>query len=291
MAFRHPAEAGERHDFGWREGRPSDHGAITIGPSHASVSPAPMIFQKLFSFRGDDLKQVERRLKNRYSVGSSFPLAVSLSAGGRSHRGRIVNISTGGLGIVVDDTPAIDPMTPAQIAFLLEGFEIKTNAQVRYVRPAEQGFHCGVTLGFDQPEVRTAYLQLLVPISIGSTLARIEGAGSGPHIEPEFERVSFSGESDSKLTVWCRRDGSATPENFEFQVEEYFVRGRAIDRGLSVFSLVDDDRPHRAKETAPLFQTGSRIETEIRQLFRWSALNMQQNIPDRLRGFLRTFIR
>ena len=250
-----------------------------------------MIFQKLFRFRAEDHKQVERRLKSRYSVGQSFPLAVSLTAGGRSHHGRIVNISTGGLGIIVDEKPETDAITPAQIAFILEGFEIKTTALVRYVRPAAQGFHCGLTLGFDQAEVRTAYLQLLVPIAIGSTLTRVEGGGSGPHVEPEFERVSFSGESDSKLTVWCRRDGSATPENFEFQVEEYFVRGRAIDRGLSVFSLVNDDRPHRAKDTAPLFQTGSRLETEIRQLFRWSALNMQQNIPDRLRGFLRTFVR
>jgi hypothetical protein len=250
-----------------------------------------MIFQKLFNFRTDDIKRVERRLKNRYTVGPSFPLSVALSAGGQVFRGRIGNISTGGLGIVVEQKPDVDPTAPAQIAFIFEGHEIKTAACVRYVRPADLGFQCGLTLGFDRPEARTAYLQLLVPISIGSTLARVEGGGSNPHVEPEFERLAFAGESDSKLTVWCRRDGLATPENFEFQVDEYFVRGRAIDRGLSVFSLVDDDRPHRAKDTAPLFQTGSRLETEIKQLFRWSALNMQQNVPDRLRGFLRTFVR
>jgi hypothetical protein len=250
-----------------------------------------MIFQKLFNFRADDPKQAERRLKNRYAVGPSFPLAVALSTGGRSIRGKIANISAGGLGIVVDEKPEMDFAAPVQIAFLLESYEIKATAVIRYVRPAGQGFHCGMTLGFEQPEIRTAYLQLLMPISIGSTLVRVEGAGSGPPIEPEFEKLTFTGEADSKLTVWCRRDGLASPENFEFQVEENFVRGRAIDRGLSVFSLVDDDRPHRAKDTAPLFQTGSRLELEIKQLFRWSALNMQQNIPDRLRGFLRTFLR
>jgi hypothetical protein len=249
-----------------------------------------MIFQKIFSFLADENKQAERRLKNRYAVGPSFPLAVALSGGGAISRGKIVNISTGGLGIVVDQKPEVDAATPAQISFILESFEIKAAATLRYVRPAEQGYHCGLTLGFAQPESRTAYLQLLMPIAIGSTLVRVEGAGSNPQVEPEFDRVIFTGESDSKLTVWCRRDGTATPETFEFQVEEYFVRGRAVDRGLSVFSLVDDDRPHRAKDTAPLFQTGSRIETEIRQLFRWSALNMQQNVPDRLRGFLRTFL-
>ena len=195
----------------------------------------------------------------------------------------VVTVAGGGSG---HPTPA----NPAQVAFILEGFEIKAAANLRYVRPADHGFHCGLTLGFSQPENRTAYLQLLVPIAIGSTLAKVEGAGSNPQVEPEFDRITFTGESDSKLTVWCRRDGTATPETFEFQVEEYFVRGRAVDRGLSVFSLVDDDRPHRAKDTAPLFQTGSRVETEIRQLFRWSALNMQQNVPDRLRGFLRTFL-
>lgn len=250
-----------------------------------------MIFQKLFSFLSDDAKRAERRLKNRYSVGPSFPLVVVLSAGGGSHRGRVVNISAGGLGILLEQKPAADPAAPAEISFLLEGFEIKTAATVRYVRPAEPGFHCGLTLGFDLPETRTAYLQLLMPIAIGSTLVRVEGGGSGSQVEPEFDKMTFAGESDSKLTVWCRRDGAATPENFEFQVEEYFVRGRAIDRGLSVFSLVDDDRPHRAKDTAPLFQSGSRLEVEIKQLFRWSALNMQQNIPDRLRGFLRSFLR
>ncbi len=250
-----------------------------------------MIFQKLFKSRSGDNKQAERRLKNRYAVGPSFPLVVSLSAGGGNFRGRIVNISAGGLGIIVDQKPDVDAAAVAQIAFILESFEIKASASVRYVRPADQGFHCGLTLAFDEPDTRTSYLQLLMPIAIGSTLVQSEGGGSGPHVEPEFDKLTFMGESDSKLTVWCRRDGSATPENFEFQVEEYFVRGRAIDRGLSVFSLVDDDRPHRAKDTAPLFQTGSGLELEIKQLFRWSALNMQQNVPDRLRGFLRTFLR
>ena len=249
-----------------------------------------MIFQKLFSFLADETKQAERRLKNRYAVGPSFPLSVALTSANGTSRGRIANISAGGLGVVVDQKPEVDPANPAQVAFILEGFEIKAAANLRYVRPADHGFHCGLTLGFSQPENRTAYLQLLVPIAIGSTLAKVEGAGSNPQVEPEFDRITFTGESDSKLTVWCRRDGTATAETFEFQVEEYFVRGRAVDRGLSVFSLVDDDRPHRAKDTAPLFQTGSRVETEIRQLFRWSALNMQQNVPDRLRGFLRTFL-
>ncbi|HWA08582.1 MAG TPA: PilZ domain-containing protein [Opitutaceae bacterium] len=248
-----------------------------------------MIFQKLFKFRSDD-KQPERRLKNRYAVGPSFPLVVSLSAGGGSSRGRVANISAGGLGIVVDQKPAAETAAVAQISFILESFEIKAAATIRYVRPADQGFHCGLTLTFHEPESRFSYLQLLMPIAIGSTLARSESGGSGPHVEPEFDRLTFTGESDSKLTIWCRKDALATPENFEFQVEEYFVRGRALDRSLSVFSLVDDDRPHRAKDTAPLFQTGSGLETEIRQLFRWSALNMQQNIPDRLRGFLRSFL-
>jgi hypothetical protein len=250
-----------------------------------------MIFQKLFNFRADQLKQAERRLKNRYTVGPSFPLVVELSVGGQVVRGRIGNISTGGLGVLIDRKLEADPAVAAQIAFILEGHEIRTAAHVRYIRPAEQGFQCGLTLGFDQPETRTDYLQLLVPISIGSTLVRTEGTGSASQIEPEFERMIFTGESESKLTVWCRRDGAATPENFEFQVEEYFIRGRAVDRGLNVFSLVDDDRPHRAKDTAPLFQTGSRLELELKQLFRWSALNMQQNVPDRLRGFLRSFVR
>jgi hypothetical protein len=249
-----------------------------------------MIFQKLFSVLADESKQAERRLKNRYAVGPSFPLAVALSSTSGISRGRIANISAGGLGVIVDRKPEIDPANPGQISFILEGFEIKAAAQLRYIRPTDEGFHCGLTLGFAQPENRTAYLQLLVPIAIGSTLAKVEGVGSSPQAEPEFDKIIFTGESDSKLTVWCRRDGSATPETFEFQVEEYFVRGRALDRGLNVFSLVDDDRPHRAKDTAPLFHTGSRLEVEIRQLFRWSALNMQQNVPDRLRGFLRTFL-
>ena len=60
-----------------------------------------MIFQKLFSFLADETKQAERRLKNRYAVGPSFPLSVALTTAGGISRGRIANISAGGLGIVV----------------------------------------------------------------------------------------------------------------------------------------------------------------------------------------------
>ena len=127
-----------------------------------------MIFQKLFSFLADETKQAERRLKNRYAVGPSFPLSVALTSGAGTGRGRIANISAGGLGVIVDQKPEVDPANPAQVSFILEGFEIKASAHLRYVRPADQGFHCGLTLGFSQPENRTAYLQLLVPIAIGS---------------------------------------------------------------------------------------------------------------------------
>jgi hypothetical protein len=148
--------------------------------------------------------------------------------------------------------------------------------------------HCGLEVGLDDIPGRKAYLQLLIPVSIGATLAKSEGSRS-PIPEPNLDRIIYGGDSGSWLTVWVRKDPNQSPESFEFQVDDYFVRGHGSDPAIRAFSLVDDDRPHRAKDTAPLFGLNNRLEQEIRQLFRWSVLNAGENIPPKIRSFLATF--
>ncbi len=53
---------------------------------------------------------------------------------------------------------------------------------------------------------------------------------------------------------------------------------------------MDDERPHRTKDTAPLFSTDTPLEQEIGRLFRWSLLNTRDNLPDSIRDFLKQFL-
>jgi len=247
-----------------------------------------MLFRKLFNFRSDEMQQAERRLASRYTVLPTFPLTVSVASDLGDSAASIVDLSGGGAGLMLKKPLALETGAGVRLKFMLENEPFVARAAVRHIRQAEGGLLCGFSISMEDLEGRKAFLQLLVPVSIGSSLKRVT-LSHAPIAEPGLERVLFEGDSNSRLIVWNRTEDGGGPDSFEFQVGDYFVRGRAADRKVRAYSLVDDERPHRAKDTAPLFSTDNVLENEIGRLFRWSVLNLQDGVPEETRGFLRSF--
>jgi hypothetical protein len=246
------------------------------------------LFKQLFNFGADEVQQTERRLQSRYAVGPEFPITAAVAGNGWNGAGRVQNLAVGGLGLALDRGPAVDTGSTVRLGLRLEGYEILIGGQLRHVRPRTSGgFTCGVSLTFEDPAARHEYLQLLIPVSIGCSLAPIDNARVRQD-EPGITKAVYAGESASRLTVWSRAEGAKPgPFSFEFSVGEHLVRGREGTPGVQTFSRVDDQRPHRVTDFAA--HAGDALDGELKQLFRWAALNFRSTVPAPERKFLLTF--
>lgn len=246
------------------------------------------LFHQLFSFGAEELPQAERRLQSRYAVGSDFPLRAAVAGPGWNGTGQVRNLAVGGLGLALDRGPAVDTGAAVRVALGLEGFEIISDGFLRHVRRrADGGFSCGVSLTLAEAAARRAYLQLLIPVSIGCTLAPVDAARVRQD-EPGIHKAVYAGESAARLTVWSRGGGPRpVPFSFEFSVGEHLVRGRGDAPGVQTFSRVDDQRPHRVTDFAA--HGDGPIDADLKRLFRWVALNFRPAIPVGERRFLLGF--
>lgn len=229
------------------------------------------LFEKLFNFGPEEIAQSERRLQARYAVAPDFPLVVAVAGHGWNGTGRAGDLGPGGLGLVLDRGPAVDTGSTVRLGLRLEGFEILANGQLRHSRPREsRGFHCGVSLSFADEAEREAFHQMLVPISVGASLAPVKAAPA--KAEPAGLKASvFQGEYASRLTAWSRPGGEWT--RFEFEVDGHVIRGDAARAGLELVARPSVRPPDSAAG-------------ELRRLFRWTVLNLNEKIPAELRKFL-----
>lgn len=246
------------------------------------------LFKKILDLKQSDLKNLERRLDKRYPVGPTFPLTASLIASEQTIPTRIHDMSAGGIALVV--SPELYPAAAGATLLLLRlgQFALTAGVGIRHARAADGGLVCGIALKFAEFETQKAYLQLTLPVAIGGSLAQVDDSLVRQN-EPRYHKLAYEGASNSRLTIWRKHDARETPEIFEFQIDDYFVRGNSATGVLHAFSLVDDVRPHRIKDTTPLFQIDSRLDEEIKQLFRWTVMNIRDSVPADVRSFLSSF--
>jgi hypothetical protein len=246
------------------------------------------LFQRLFNFQPEELEQTERRLQRRYSVGPDFPLALSVAGNGWESDGRVQDMAVGGIGVVLAGGPAVDTGAAVRVSLRLERFQISTPGQLRYVREGvEGGFHCGVSLEFPDSTVRQAYTQLLIPVSIGASLALLDPT-LVKQDEPGIRKEVYEGDAAARLTLW-RREGerdTAPPFGFEFTMGDHLVRPRPGGAGVQTFSRVNDERPHRITDFAPHAGMDDVMDAELKRLFRWAMFNLRDNVPESARSYL-----
>jgi len=241
----------------------------------APALSAMKLFQRLFNFLPGEIQQAERRLQSRYAIGPDFPLTVGLAFGDWSGAGKVRDLAVGGVGVFFAKKPGFEAGVTVRIALGLEKHEILAEGLVRHVRPEKGGLLCGLSLDHEARGTRQAFLQLLIPVATGVSLQPLK-----PELikqnEPGLRKIVYADDS-TRLTVWERESGSG-PFSFEFSMGDHLVRGQAGGSALQTFSRVHEVRPHRVAEFAPN-TAGSELEADVRRLFRWSALNIQGNLP------------
>jgi hypothetical protein len=247
-----------------------------------------LLFRRIFDFKKSHVPQLEHRLNQRYIPGAIFPLRATLHVAGRDWPGRVQDISASGIGLLFTRDDALTAGLSGRMRLELDHHRLEAKAVITHAELRRDGRLCGIGLEFDDFTIQKAYLQLLQPIAIGSTLLPV-AADLVVQNEPRFTKLSFRGESNSVLSVWRENEGAGDFQSFEFMMQDYFVRADAKQRVLEVFLRSQIDRPPQLKVSAPVFDPAGSVNGEVRQLFRWIVPNLPKAVPADVRDFLQGF--
>ncbi len=248
-----------------------------------------LLFKKILDFKKTEADNSDKRGTKRYPVGVKFALKAKLSlpsrdgdgglltghrAGSTDWGGQLVDLSSNGASIRLHPAAAASPGDVCQLKLELENMLFEINARVAYFRVGAQYASGGLTLSFPDTFARRAFLQLMEPVVIGSTLEPVSRVKQDI---PGLLKEQYRGESDSELNVW--RDSSGrSAKVFELLIHDYAIRGNNEMPGLKV------DR-RDGTNTA----MGAGHKDEIRRLFQFVTQNLNKTVPTEVRRFLELF--
>lgn len=265
--------------------------------------PRVALFKHILDFKRAALARLkDKRKAKRYYVGPGFPLKASIllpdldgterkvkprisAESARSWGGSLYNMSGEGISLQLPPAAVARRGLETVLELTLDNHQLKLTCTVAHFRVQAGTAHCGLGVDFDDLNQRKAYLQLLEAVALGSTLAPAPGAGA-LHDRPGLRTERYKADRPALLTAW-RDEKTNELKGFELVLGDHCIRGEAGRPALEIFS----NKAEGAKTawSAPGFAFSQRgVENgELRQLFRWVALNTSRTVPTDLREMMR----
>jgi len=247
------------------------------------------LFKRILSFK-ETLVQGDQRKATRYPVGPDFPLKTMLNlfgrdaAGnllessdgtGRDWSGRMLNLSATGASMRLPNSAIAMRGEFCRLKFSIGDSILEIPANVAHFKVHSTHATCGVELRFPDQETHAAYLQLLQPVAVGSSLAAVDSK-KVKQDTPGFHKEEFKGDS-SHLTIWRAGSASGTLQGFDFRMANYGVRWTDGMEELDTYGVVQgSDNP---VEITPAQQV------EVRWLFCLAVPNLSKAVPPDVREF------
>lgn len=261
-------------------------------------------FKHILDFKRAALARLkDKRKARRYYVGPAFPLKAQLvltdSDGsprkgreapapdaGRNWGGSLFNMSGEGLSLQLPPAAIARRGEETFVTLSLDGHELKLPCRVAHFRVQAGTAHCGLTLEFPGETERKSYLQLLEAVALGSTLVPAAGSASS-HDRPGMRAERYKSARPALLTAW-RDATSGELTGFELVLRDHCLHGEAKRPALEIFA--NKAGGEKSAWSAPGFTFSNGVENgELRQLFRWVALNTSRTVPTDLREMMRFF--
>jgi hypothetical protein len=260
------------------------------------------LFKKILDFQKSDGGLLDKRGAKRYAVGARYPLKAKINLPARDGEGnalppgkgapmdwgcQLANLSTTGTNVRLHPAAVAAAGETCTFKLELDNRLFETPATVVHFRTAPQYVSCGVALNFPDHHTRKAYLQMMEPVVIGSTLAPVAG-GKVKQDLPGLVKEQYEGESESLLSVW-RDAAGKNPKLFEILLHDYCIRGNTELPGLKI--TYRDGAKAAKKASRPAFPVAlpPSLKSEVRQLFQLVVPNLGKPVPAEVRRFLELF--
>jgi hypothetical protein len=246
------------------------------------------LFSRILDFEENQIKEVERRREQRYVPGKPFPLQATIEVDGEPRSARIMDLSPGGAGLQVAG-PTYTRGSLAKLHLMIEQHWMEFACTIAHVRTLPSGCRLGLTAGFASFAEKKAYLQLLQPIAVGCML-RLVPNEEVRQVDPGMHKVVYSGRPGTELAVWQRGDANGPLHSFHWQMDDYLVQGAVGTAELQIFSRKYLVAQSGIRTGVPTFRKlPGAMRDEIRQLFRWTMMNLPKEVPAEIRNLMLGF--
>ncbi len=245
------------------------------------------LFKSILETENDVSRSDEKRRAPRYLLGENFAfkarLALFQNNGAPLPQGKTkdwsatpVNLSATGASVQISMAAVAFAKEKCLVKFARGDFSLEVPATIAHFRCYSQYSLCGVVFNFPNPEVEQSYLQLLEPVVLGTSLARVEAVQNTPGQIVE----QFNG-NNSTFTLW--RDGPEGPiTGFDFRMRQYAVRWAEGDAELQLSSV--ERTEENGEETLEALTPDQ--HDEVHWLFYLSIPNLSKAVPADVRKFM-----
>jgi PilZ domain len=248
------------------------------------------LFSRILQFKESQARQKEQRQERRYPPGRNFPLYATIEVAGEPRNAKVLDLSPGGAGLQVAG-PSYAVGDEAKLYLLLQDTAIcmEFSCRIAHLKPLPVGCRLGLHAKFANLEQEAAFLQLLQPIVLGSAMRPVPPE-EVTQDDPTMHKLIFTGTTGTTLTVWRQYDATGDLASFLWQMDDYVVRGSAAVGVMQLYTRQQFEAPSRGKRTTAKGRLRGAVDAEIRQLFRWTMLNLPKEVPGDVRAFLQGFV-
>lgn len=267
------------------------------GHSQSASASAVLLFKRILDFKKQG-EEIEKRGDKRYPTGSRSLLKSKLTLPARDDEGlllppskqapmdwggQLVNVSNHGASIRIHPAALAVPRDKCCLKIEFDNMIFELDATIAHFRVNPQHANCGLILNFADAYARKAYLQLIEPVVIGSTLEVV--MGKVLQDIPGYIRQELKGESGAELKIW-RDEAERIPKHFELLVHGYCVRGSTDAPGLRIgYRDAAKSDPRGSRPAFPASMSGGH-QGEVRRFFQFIVQNLGKGVPSDIRRFL-----
>jgi hypothetical protein len=257
-----------------------------------------LLFSRILNFKKSDADARDKRGAKRYPVGAKSLIKARLNlpahdAEGNPLRGdknpptdwggQLVDLSSSGASIRLHPAAMASAGDSTCLKLELDNMLFEIEANVAHFRINQQYVSCGVVLNFCDSYARKAYLQLMEPVVIGSTLEPV--TTKVIQDTPGLIKQLYAGESESQLGVW-RDETERNPKHFELLIHDYYVRGSTESPGLQIGYRDGTKVGKRVSRPSFPVAMSADHQQEVRRLFQFIVPNLAKGVSSDVRKLL-----
>ena len=247
------------------------------------------LFSRILKFDQNLTRQREQRTEQRYRPGRNFPLYATIESAEDPRNAKVLDLSHGGAGLQVAG-PVYKVGDDAKLHLRLEELWMEFPCRIVHLKPLPVGCRLGLQAAFDKPETEQAFLQLLQPVILGSSMRPV-APEEVVQDDPTMHKLFFTGLPGTELSVWRRHDITGDLTAFLWRMDNYLVRGDDDVHVMQLCTRTQFQRSHRNKKAAsPFGKLRQPLDGEVRQLFRWTMQDLPREVPGDIASFLQSFI-
>jgi PilZ domain len=260
-----------------------------------------LFFKRILNFSEEPAKPSDLRQAPRHVVGPTFPFkaVVTLPAydgegnvivghnSGQDWAGRLTNLSATGGSIQLSTAAAGRSSEPCLFKLSLDTYALEIPSRVAHFRNYPQYALCGFAFNFPNFEVQKAFLQVLEPVAIGSSLSPVDQKTVLQDL-PGLRKEQFSGHAGSVLTIW-RQAASNEIHGFDLRMSAFGVRWSQGLPALDTYGFTQPPTPPGKKAVPPppeFHKLTEAQQEEVHWLFCLAVPNLAKAVPVDVRKFL-----